>query len=111
MAQLGDLMVSVSVDPSVDAAQMTDELRGIHDEFIRNRDAESSYFRMGFVAAKAIERCRQLEGSDGSRTDGGSGAAPRAGVPGDPVAGEGDRPPQADPSAPGSPGSPPSRRA
>jgi hypothetical protein len=92
MEHLGHLLVSVSVDQSADAAQMTDELREIHDEFIRNRDAESGYFRMGFVAAKAIERCRQLEGSDGSRTDGGRGAVPGAGVPGDPLAGEGDRP-------------------
>jgi hypothetical protein len=72
MEHLGHLLVSVSVDQNADAAQMTNELREIHDEFIRNHDAETGYFRMGFVAAKAIERCRQLEGSDGSRTRGGS---------------------------------------
>jgi hypothetical protein len=110
MEMLGELLVSVSVE-DIDAAQLTDELRAIHDEFIRNRDAEQGYFRMGFVAAKAIERCRQLEGSDGNRVDGRRGAAAGSGVPGDPVAGEGDRPPQADPGAPGSPGSTPPRRA
>jgi hypothetical protein len=33
---------------------MADELREIQDEFIRDRDAEHGYLRMGFLAAKAI---------------------------------------------------------
>jgi hypothetical protein len=41
---------------------MADELREIQDEFIRDRDAEHSYLRMGFLCAKAIKCCRQLEG-------------------------------------------------
>jgi hypothetical protein len=107
---LGGMLVSVSVE-DITAAQLADELRAIHDEFIRNRDAEQGYFRMGFVAAKAIERCRQLEGSDGDGMDGRRGVVPRAGVPGDPVAREADRAPQGQPGAPGAPGSAPPRSA
>jgi hypothetical protein len=90
VSALGGLLVRFAVGKQR-AVELTDELRSIHDEFIRNRDAEASYFRMGFLAAKAIERCRQLEGSDGG-VHAGRGAVPGAGVPGDPLAGEGDRP-------------------
>jgi hypothetical protein len=105
MAHLGDLMVSVEVD-GLDSWQMADELREIQDEFIRNRDAEHSYLRMGFLAAKAIKCCRQLEGSDGRVHAGG----------GDPAAADSEgagRPPspQAGGGAPGAPGGPPQRSA
>jgi hypothetical protein len=61
---LGEMLVGFAVAEQ-SAVELSVELRSIHDEFIRNRDAEKGYFRMGFLAAKAVERCRQLEGSDG----------------------------------------------
>jgi hypothetical protein len=58
--RLGEALVSASVD-----ADSTDDLahehREIHDKFKRDRDAESAYFRMGFLAARAIGRARQFE--------------------------------------------------
>jgi hypothetical protein len=72
---LGEMLVSIAVSDE-NAAELTDQLREIHNEFTRNRDAEHGYFRMGFLAAKAIERCRRLEGSDGGV---------RAGDDGDPA--------------------------
>jgi hypothetical protein len=83
VSDIGDLLVSFSARNET-SDQMTKQLRSIHDEFIRNRDARAGYFRMGFLAAKAIERCRQLEeGSDvgdhaGDRA-GGTTAGDRAG--------------------------------
>jgi hypothetical protein len=105
MSALGGLLIRFAVGEQR-AVDLTEELRSIHDEFIRNRDAETSYFRMGFVAAKAIERCRQLEGSDGG-VHAGSG---------DPAAADSEgagRPPspQAGGGAPGSPGGPSQRSA
>lgn len=63
LTPLGDVLVRFSA--SIESSdQMTIQLREVHEEFIRSGDAEVSYLQMGFLAAKAIERCRQLEGSD-----------------------------------------------
>jgi hypothetical protein len=81
-SDLGGLLVSFAASRET-SGQMTEHLREIHDEFIRNRDAEGSYFLMGFLAAKAIERCSQLEGSNDRITgdrDRGPAAADRAGT-------------------------------
>jgi hypothetical protein len=83
MGEIGDLLVGVEA-VGLDSWQMADELREIQDEFIRDRDAEHSYLRMGFLCAKAIKCCRQLEGDlnvhAGDR-GGGPAAAVRAGGP------------------------------
>jgi hypothetical protein len=86
MDKLGDLLVSFAAR-SETSSRMTEQLRAIHDEFIGDRDAEGGYFRMGFLAVKAIERCSQLEeGSDdhgtGNRTTDRAGTVPPHADPG-----------------------------
>jgi hypothetical protein len=57
---IGDLLIRYSARTEP-ADAMVFQLREIHQQFERDRDAESGYLRMGFLCAKAIERCHMLE--------------------------------------------------
>lgn len=63
LTPIGDVLVrfSAQTEPS---AVMAVQLREVHEAFAAGLDPEVAYLQMGFLAAKAIERCRQVEGSN-----------------------------------------------
>lgn len=78
LAEIGNLMVSVQVDADEDSARLRAEYDAVMEQLRYPGSPTLALMQMSWIALRAIERCRRLEGSDvvDDRAGGRDGARP-----------------------------------